>query len=359
MLTKGGDLLRLKAPTGTPPAATDKDVIVIGQPAPKSGVNAQTAALLELFESQGAQPFERIGLLRTRRVVGLAVGLQGERSPVGAVRDLLIDGPDGRVPVRVYSPETPDARRVLIVYLHGGGWSTGSVDVADRPVRMLAAATGATIASVDYRLAPETPFPGPLEDCYAAVQWLAERAADLGVDPRRIVIVGDSAGANLAAATALLSKERGGHPIAHQVLLYPCLLPARGSPFDSYRDNASGYSLTAATMAWFWSLYLRHESDGDNPLAAPLRAEDLSGLPSATVVTAQFDPLRDEGRAYAARLKAAGVDTELVEYAGTIHGFFWMAGHLEQATQVAAAIGAVLDGRFSPLPLTLPLALPA
>ncbi len=322
---------------------------MIREPRAPSGLNRQTADLLALFEEQGAQPFERIGLLRTRRVIGLAVGLQGERVAVAGVQDLLIDGPNGRIPVRIYRPQTPARRRVLIVYLHGGGWSTGSVDVADRPVRMLAAATGAMIASVEYRLAPETPFPGPLEDCYAVVQWLAAHADSLGFDPLRIVIAGDSAGANLAAATALLTKDRGGHPIAHQLLLYPCLFPAVSSPFDSYRENGVGYSMTAATMEWFWSMYLRDAADGENPLAAPLRAGDLSDLPSATVVTAEFDPLRDEGRAYAAGLTAAGVDTELLEYAGTIHGFFWMAGHLEQASALASAIGAALDRRF-PVP---------
>lgn len=313
----------------------------------RSGLTPETAALLALFASQGAKPFERIGLLRTRRVIGLSVALQGERVAVAGVEDLLADGPDGRIPVRIYRPEQDAGQAVLIVYLHGGGWATGSVDVADNPARMLAAATGATVASVDYRLAPETPFPGPLEDCYAAVQWLAARAASLGVDPTRIVILGDSAGANLAAATTLLTRERGGHPIAHQVLLYPCLLPARGTPFESYRENAVGYSMTAATMEWFWSLYLREESHGENPLAAPLQETDLGGLPSATVVTAEFDPLRDEGREYAARLSAAGVDTEVLEYAGTIHGFFWMAGHLEQAAQLASAIGTSLNRRFS------------
>jgi len=319
---------------------------VTSKPAETAGVNAQTAALLELFESQGAKQFENIGLLRTRRVIGLSVGLQGDRVSVSGVQDLLIDGPDGRIPVRIYRPVIDAGRGVLIVYLHGGGWATGSVDVADGPARMLAAATGVMIASVEYRLAPETPFPGPLEDCYAAVQWLAARAESLGIDPSRIVILGDSAGANLAAATALLTRQRGGHPIAHQVLLYPCLFPAKSSPFDSYRENAVGYSMTAATMEWFWSLYLRQESDGQNPLAAPLREADLADLPTATLVTAEFDPLRDEGREYAARLTAAGVDTELLEYAGTIHGFFWMAGHLEQAGHVASAIGAALDRRF-------------
>lgn len=313
----------------------------------RAGPNAETRALLELFESQNARPFEELGVLRARRVVELSTALQGERLPVGAVKDLLGDGADGSVPIRLYRPENDGGNGMLLVYLHGGGWSTGSVEVADRPCRMLAAATGAAVASVEYRRAPETPFPGPLEDCYAAVQWLAKQAGVLGVDPARIILVGDSAGANLAAATTLLTRERGGHPIAHQILLYPCLYPAQESPFASYRENAAGFSLTAASMEWFWSLYLARPEDSQNPLAAPLRANDLSGLPPATIVTAEFDPLRDEGIAYAKSLRRSGVAAELLQYSGTIHGFFWMAGHLSQARGLAASIGRVLRDRYS------------
>lgn len=311
------------------------------------GPNAETRALLELFESQNARPFEELGVLRARRVVELSVALQGERLPVGSVEDLLGEGADGSIPIRLYRPKIDAGNGMMLVYLHGGGWSTGSVEVADRPCRMLAAATGAVVASVEYRRAPESPFPAPLEDCYAALQWLAAEAPGLGRDPARIVLIGDSAGANLAAATTLLTRERGGHTIAHQILLYPCLYPAEESPFASYRENAAGFSLTAASMEWFWSLYLARPDDSQNPLAAPLRAKDLAGLPPATVVTAELDPLRDEGIAYAKNLRRAGVDVDLLQYPGTIHGFFWMAGHLSQASRLAESIGSSLRTRFS------------
>jgi acetyl esterase len=315
------------------------------------GLNPEAQALLELFSSQGAKEFTDLGVLRARRTVERSVSLQGEWIPIDRVEDVLIPGAQSRIPLRLYHPagsgSALDSSGVLILYLHGGGWVTGSVDAADRPCRMLAQATGAVVASVEYRRAPETPFPGPLEDCYSALQWCAAHAESLGIDPDRIVVMGESAGANLAAAVTLLTRERAGHPIAHQVLLYPCLLPAAGNPFDSYRDNASGYSLTAQAMLWFWDLYLPDAGQGENQLAAPLRARNLSRLPSATVITAEFDPLRDEGNSYATGLELAGVDVEAREFAGTIHGFFGMAGHLAEAQAAADVVAAALERRFA------------
>lgn len=303
--------------------------------------NAQTRVLLDLFVRQGARSHEQLGVLRSRRMVELSVALQGDRPPVHSTEDILVDGPAGRLPVRIYrQPDGPP--RPLLVYLHGGGWVTGSVEVADIPCRLLAAATGAVVASVEYRRAPETPFPGPLDDCYAAVQHLAALADSFGADARRLVLVGDSAGANLAAATALLTRDRGGAPIAHQVLLYPALLPARGSPYRSYAENAEGFSLTAAAMEWFWSMYVGGDGTTRDPLAAPLLEHELAGLPSATIATVELDPLRDEGVAYVERLRSAGVPVTHLPYPGTIHGFFWMAGHLDQARVLVGDVAAAV-----------------
>lgn len=316
------------------------------------GLNSQTRALLDLFESQNARPFEELGVLRSRRMVENAVGLQGDRVAVASVRDLLAEpvGAAGasaaRIPIRLYQPDAGAQTRALILYIHGGGWVTGSVDGSDKPCRMIAAETGATVASVEYRRAPETPFPGALEDCYAALQWLVGQAGSLGFDPQRVVILGDSAGANLAAAVALLTRDRGGAALARQILLYPCLLPALDNPFDSYRDNATGYSLTAGSMEWFWDQYLGSDSDGRNPLAAPLAATELSRLPPATIVTAEFDPLRDEGNEYARRLSVAGIEVEHVQFAGTIHGFLSFAGYLDQAAELVALITRTLRNQF-------------
>ncbi|TFD62186.1 alpha/beta hydrolase [Cryobacterium suzukii] len=327
-------------------------------------LNAETAAVLALFASQATKPFEELGVLRSRRMVDLSTSLQGERVRVASVDDVLAEVCEGdnvgesmaagtrRIPIRLYHPVVTESGggpqpRPLIVYFHGGGWATGNVEVADRPARALCQGAGAVVASVEYRLAPEAPFPAGLEDCYAAVQWLSRHVEQLGVDPDKIVVFGDSAGGNLAAATTLLSRERGGHPIAHQILLYPALAPAERSPYPSYAQNSSGYSLTRAGMKWFWELYLASAADALNPLASPLLAQDVSGLPSATIITAEFDPLRDEGAAYAQRLRDVGSDAELVEYAGTIHGFFWMAGHLSQAKTIVGVIADALNRRFT------------
>lgn len=307
--------------------------------------NAQTRVLLDLFVRQGARSHEQLGVLRSRRMVELSVALQGDRPPVHRTEDILVDGRAGRLPVRIYrQPDGPP--RPLLVYLHGGGWVTGSVEVADIPCRLLAVATGAVVASVEYRRAPETPFPGPLEDCYAAVQQLAALADSLGADARRLVLVGDSAGGNLAAATALLTRDRGGAPIAHQVLLYPALLPARDSPHRSYVENAEGYSLTAAAMEWFWSMYVGGDGSTRDPRAAPLLEHELAGLPSATIATVELDPLRDEGVAYVERLRSAAVPVTHLPYPGTVHGFFWMAGHLDQARALVEDVSAAVARAF-------------
>ena len=184
------------------------------------------------------------------------------------------------------------------------------------------------MVSVDYRLAPEHKFPIPAEDCYAATRHVAENAAAFGADPDRIAVGGDSAGGNLAAAVTLMARDRGGPRLSFQLLIYP----ATDFAFDtsSYRANAEGFGLTRKAARWYWSQYLPRPEDGANPLASPLRAQDLRGLPPARVITAEYDPLRDEGEAYAARLRAAGVRAEVRRFDGQIHGFFSMCGIMDQ-----------------------------
>ena len=236
-----------------------------------------------------------------------------------------------RIPVRIYQPT--DGLTPCVVFFHGGGWVLGDIDTHDAVCRQLASATDATIVSVDYRLAPEAPFPAALDDCHAAVQWVRENADKLNIDATRLAVAGDSAGGNLAASVCLKTKTEGKDDICFQLLIYPVTDYNFDTP--SYEENAEGYMLTRDMMRWFWHHYVGHdESEGKNPLASPLQASDLRGLPPAFVMTAEFDPLRDEGEAYAQALQAAGVETEMKRYNGMIHGFFGQT-HIAQGAQEA------------------------
>jgi acetyl esterase len=263
--------------------------------------------------------------------------------PIHAVRDLTVPGAQAELLVRLYTPSA--ARNLpLIVFFHGGGFVICNVDMYDDLCKLLANHSGCAVASVEYRLAPETPFPGPLEDCYAALKALAAQGERLGIDPTRLAVAGDSAGGNLAAATALLARERAGPALRYQGLLYPCLDPDCESA--SAKALASGYLLTRNAMVWFWGHYLKSAADRANPLASPLRAK-LAGLPAATVVTAEFDPLRDEGEAYADRLRAAGVTVTGRRYLGMIHGFASMPYVTGVANRALADVGADLKAALT------------
>lgn len=243
---------------------------------------------------------------------------ESERDAVARVRDLEISGPKTPIPLRVYEPDTTGPRPVF-VYFHGGGWVCGTADGHDQLCRSIANAGGCTVVSVDYRLAPEHPFPAALRDCYAATEWVKAHPDILGADADRLVVGGGSSGGNLAAAVALRARDANGPKIGHQFLLYPALDHDITTP--SYEENGEGFLLTRREMQWFWEHYLETPFDGKNPYAAPLQARDLSGLPPATVVTAGFDPLRDEGATYADRLSEAGVSVEHRLYEGMVHGF--------------------------------------
>lgn len=272
---------------------------------------------------------------------------------VGAVTDRTIPGPPGApdLPVRVYLPH-PDAHqhphpRPTVVFFHGGGYTLCGLDSHDATVRGLAARSGAVVVSVGYRLAPEHRFPAAVDDAYAALCWAAGESAALGSAPGALVTAGDSSGGGLAAAVALRARDAGGPAVALQVLLYPVLDAAQDTV--SYRENADGYFLTAAHMRWFWEQYLGPDGDGTHPLASPLRAADLTGLPPAHLVTAGCDPLRDEGLAYAERLRAAGVKVTPAHYPHMFHGFLGFPDVLPDAAkaleEAAEAIESAADGR--------------
>jgi acetyl esterase len=294
-------------------------------------------ALLDRQAAAGRPPLHRQSVAQARAFHSQdAAALNGEPVPVAAAVDRTVPGPDGDLPVRVYTPEGAPPFPI-VVFFHGGGWVVGSLDSYDPLCRALAAAVPAVVVSVDYRLAPEHRWPAAVEDAYAATMWASRHAAELGGAQHRLAVAGDSAGGNLAAVIALGARDRGGPAIAFQLLVYPALDAAGDTA--SWREHADGFYLTAAGMRWYWDHYLGG-ADGAAPDASPLRAAFLGGLPPALVVTADHDVLRDEGEAYVARLRAAGVAAEVRRVDGVVHGFFrWRAvtGAADAALQEAAA----------------------
>ncbi|ELY93294.1 alpha/beta hydrolase fold-3 protein domain-containing protein [Natrialba hulunbeirensis JCM 10989] len=280
-------------------------------------------AVLDLYDSFDAPSFDEVSVETARQLMAELRDVE-PTIELESVSDRDIDGPNGEVPIRIYEPRPADERdeQPLILYFHGGGWVIGSIDTHDGTCRKLASESGYPVVSVDYRLAPEHPFPAGLQDCYAALEWAADAARRLDADPERLVLAGDSAGGNLAAATALCSRDQDGPSVAYQLLLYPVTGPVEGT--DAYEENAEGYFLTTDDMDWFEGHYFERPIDRGNIYAMPRLANDLSGLPPATVVTAGFDPLRDDGAAYADRLADAGVETTHYNYDDLIHGFFSM-----------------------------------
>ncbi|HSS05291.1 MAG TPA: alpha/beta hydrolase [Solirubrobacterales bacterium] len=249
-----------------------------------------------------------------------AVAAAGPRRSLPTSADVAIPGPAGMIPARLYDP--PGAgleERPLLVYFHGGCWALGDLDTHDGVCRFLATNAAAAVLSVGYRLAPEHPFPAAVEDAFAAFGWATAESARLGADPSRIAVAGDSAGGNLAAAVSLLARDGDGPSPAMQALLYPIVDASEDWP--SRQAFASGYLLTKAELDWFELQYLPEASDRDDPRVSLLRAANLSGLPPTYIATAGFDPLRDEGQAYAAALREAGVAVALRHHPGLIHGF--------------------------------------
>src|SRR5438093_2846493 len=265
-------------------------------------LHAQAKQFLEQLAAAGMPPLGSLPVAETREAFNAIAAFGGPPEPLAAIEERRIPGLAGEIPLRVYTPETR-APRPLLVFFPGGGWVIGTFETHAAVCRHLAKQSGAVVVAVDYRLAPEHKFPAAADDCYAATKWVAENAAALGGDAARLAVGGDSAGGNLAAVVSLMARDRGGPAIALQLLVYPVTNHAYDTA--SYRENADGYLLTRDSMVWFWNHYLRTAADGDNPLASPLRAKDLRGLPPAMVLTAEFDPLRDEGEAYAMRLQEA------------------------------------------------------
>ncbi len=313
-------------------------------------VDPQVQTLLDLMRATDGAPLGPETLAATRDAFGVLVAMTAGTGPESVSVDVCtIEGPHGDLALRIYSPDgEPGAARGAVLFIHGGGWTIGSAAAYDPIAKTIAAGADVVVVSVDYRLAPEHPFPVAYDECWTALQWLADDVADLGIDPRRLAVMGDSAGGNLSAVLAQRALASGGPHLAAQILVYPAVDADLDRP--SYVENGAGYFLERSAMTFFWDSYTAAGADRFDERLSPLRAASLAGLPPALVITAEFDPLRDEGEAYADSLAAAGVEVERTRYDGMIHGFAMMptaitagATALEQATRAIRRTFGTLD----------------
>jgi acetyl esterase len=305
-------------------------------------LDPQIKVILDQIDALGLPPHYEVGAVQARANAASRPRAQGPE--VTSVENRSIAGPDGQVPIRIYKP-AGSGPFPAIVWAHGGGMVIGTLETCDYICRKLCVNVGCVVVSVDYRLAPEHTFPAAPHDFYEATKWVADNAGELGVDVGRISVGGESAGANLAAAVALMARDLSGPSLVHQTLINPML----DTNFDtaSYLENAEGYFLTRKTMMWYWEQYLGKPDGTNEPYAAPLLAPDVSGLPPALLIVGEFDPLRDETEAYAARLQAAGVATTCTRYDGGVHNFFSMPATVDKATQAVAQMSEALKSVFA------------
>jgi acetyl esterase len=306
----------------------------------------QMQAILDQFAKFNAPPLERLSPENARNLPTLKNAVEEMTAehvaaramtlakpmpePVGRIDHTLIPGPGGDLLARVYTPKG-DGPFPVLVYFHGGGWVIANLDVYEPSCRALCNAAECVVVSVAYRQAPEHKYPAAAEDAYAATQWVIANAARLGGDPRRVAVGGESAGGNLATVACLKARDQGGAMPIAQLLVYPVTDSRMNTP--SYRENANAKPLNSAMMAWFWKNYLHSEAEGREPYASPMQATGLNGLPPAIVITAELDPLRDEGEAYAQRLADAGVPVRAQRYNGVTHEFFGLAGVVPTAKE--------------------------
>jgi acetyl esterase len=303
-----------------------------------SRLQPQVEALRQRRLAAGVRPVHELTVAEAR-AAELADLCVAASEPVAEVSDFVLTGPAGPIAARMYRPYTHRPLPVL-AYFFGGGWVLGSLETGDPVCRRLANAADCAVVSIAYRRAPEHPFPAAVEDCYAAACWLAENG-----DGQGLAVGGASSGGNLAAAVAMLARDRDGPSLAFQLLVYPPVDHRAATP--SRREPVERPFFGPEDLAWCWSHYLADPPDGESPSASPLRANDLGGLPPALVITAEVDPLRDEGELYAARLRSAGVPAELVRFDGVMHGFFSLADELDAAVEAQELAAAALRQAFA------------
>jgi len=306
-------------------------------------LDPQARALLDQIRAAGGPPMSQMTPEEARAGFVLLAAVIGPPEAAVPTEDRSVEGPAGDIPVRIYRPRS-DHPLPVVVYFHGGGFVIGDIDTHDTVCHRLAGGVPAVVASVDYRLAPEHRFPAAVHDCDAATGWVSAHAAELGGDPARLAVAGDSAGGNLAAVVARHARDAGGPPVAFQLLVYPATDMTRS--FPSHRENGTGYLLDSDALDWFADNYLA-DADPGQPDASPLLAGDLSGLPPALVVTAEFDPLRDEGEAYAERLRLAGVAVTTSRYDGMIHGFYGLDSIMDAAKRATGETVEALRGALN------------
>ncbi|SEN56252.1 acetyl esterase [Mesobacillus persicus] len=308
------------------------------------GVHPQVQFLLQMMESRGLPPLEQLGVQEARQAFITSATMMSKAEKKVKTEDRMIQGAEKEIAIRIYTPEVSGLTGAL-VYYHGGGWVIGNIETHDALCHTVAAESGCIVVSVDYGLAPESKFPEPVEDAYLAAKWAYEHASEIGVDPKRIAVGGDSAGGNLAAAVTYLAVERKDLEIAYQMLLYPS---TSFEPTESYEKYSEGYYLTKGTMEWFREQYLTSVDDTASPLAAPMLIPDAATkqLPPAFIMTAEFDPLCDGGEAFANKLKDAGVEVRYVCYPGMIHGFLGMTEFLTDGKKAVSEIASELKAKF-------------
>jgi acetyl esterase len=310
-------------------------------------MDPQTRALMDAMEASFPDVETMTSTEARAHMTRMIAALEIEPEKVGAVENRVVPGPDEPIPVRIYWPETAAGTALpAVVYFHGGGWVLCDIESHDPTCRAITNGVGCVVVSVDYRLAPEHKFPAAVEDAYAATLWVAANASELGVDPGRVAIGGDSAGGNLTASVALMARDRRAPDLVFQLMVYPVTdITALETP--SYRENGDGYFLTKAKMDHYRRQYLAHLDDAAHPYASPLQADDLRDLPPALVITAEYDPLRDEGEQYAIRLRESGVEATATRYDGMFHGFFALGLVLDAAKRANEEAYAALRAVFA------------
>lgn len=309
-------------------------------------LDPQAAQVLSTLAATGAPPIHRQSVAQARIGAYRLQEFFGPPEPIGAVENRFIPGPTADLPVRIYTPIGEPVpvrdRRPALIYFHGSGFVISNIAIFDNPSRVLANRAGCLVISVNYQKAPEHKFPVPFDDAYAATDWVFTNADELDINRDRIGVIGDSAGGTLAAAVCLKARDQQGPRIAVQILVHAPTQYGRVTP--SMVENSAGMLLETADIHWFYEKYLRSKADAQNPYVSPMAAKSVTGLPPALIVTAEYDPLRDEGEEYGERLRAATVPVTIHRYSGMIHGFYGMIGALDPARRLFDEIAAFTQG---------------